>query len=408
MKLNYKRIGDYIREVNVRNKELKVNKLMGINIDKYFMPSVANTVATDMSKYKVVKRGQFACNRMHVGRDKRLPVSLLKDYESIIVSPAYTVFEIIDEEILNPEYLMMWFSRNEFDREAWFYTDSDVRGGLGLKDFCNIEIPVLPINKQRKIVKEYNIVLKRIKLNQNIIKKLDGLAQILYKQCTEDFNGCSNRAMKYCEKLDKEIPQNWHIKKLWEVIDYKKGYAFKSDIYSDNGKKIIKVSNFNEKYINDDVDNYIDIDEAKKYIDYEIKTNDILVSTVGSWPNNSKSIVGKVILVPETVDGGLLNQNSVRIRSKNKLMQLYLYYCLTNKKYSQHVISGAQGSANQASVTLEHIFDYDILIPDDDTLYKIEKSLEKIVNMIQVKIKCNKYLNLLKENILLKISNMEE
>ena len=88
MKSNYKRIGNYVREVKAYNKDLKINDLRGINIDKYFMPSVANTVGTDMSKYKIVKKGQFACNRMHVGRDKRLPVSLHTEDESIIVSPA--------------------------------------------------------------------------------------------------------------------------------------------------------------------------------------------------------------------------------------------------------------------------------------------------------------------------------
>lgn len=408
MKSNYKRIGDYIRIVDERNTDLSVKNLLGLSITKEFVPSVANTVGTDMSKYKIVKKNQFVCSTMQVRRDKKMPVALLQHVEEGIISPAYYVFEVIDENILLPEYLMMWFSRSEFDREACFYAIGGVRGSLEWEDFCDMKLPIPLIGKQREIVKEYNTILKRIKLNKNMIERLEELAQIIYKQYTEEFNIDNNGEMKYCEELDREIPLSWDVKKLGEVIDYKKGYAFKSDIYSSSGKKIIKVSNFNEKYINDTVDSYIEIDEAKKYMDYEIKTNDIIVSTVGSWPNNQKSIVGKVILVPKTVCGGLLNQNAVRIRSKNKLMHLYIYCCLFNKKYSQYVISGAQGSANQASVTLEHIFDYDILIPDDDTLYKIEKKLEIIFNMIQIKITCNKYLNLLRENVLLKISNVEE
>ena len=133
MKSNYKRIGDFIRDVNTRNVDLKATTLLGINIDKFFMPSVANIVGTDMSNYKIVKKGQFACNRMHVGRDYRLPVSMAKTDEEFMVSPAYDVFEIKDTEELLPEYLMMWFSRGEFDRNAWFYTDADVRGGLHWK-----------------------------------------------------------------------------------------------------------------------------------------------------------------------------------------------------------------------------------------------------------------------------------
>lgn len=106
------------------------------------MPSVANVVGTDMSVYKTVKRNQFACNRMHVGRDYRLPVSMSRIDNEFIVSPAYDVFEIRDTDILDPEYLMMWFSRSEFDRNAWFYTDADVRGGLHWKALCDMQLPI--------------------------------------------------------------------------------------------------------------------------------------------------------------------------------------------------------------------------------------------------------------------------
>ena len=158
MKSNYKRLGDYIKEVKVRNAELKAERLLGINIDKFFMPSVANVVGTDMSVYKIVKKNQFACNRMHVGRDYRLPVSMSKTDEEFMVSPAYDVFEILDTEVLYPEYLMMWFSRREFDRNAWYYTDADVRGGLHWKALCDMQLPIPSITKQKEIVKEYNII----------------------------------------------------------------------------------------------------------------------------------------------------------------------------------------------------------------------------------------------------------
>ena len=130
MKSNYKKIGDYVRQVSNRNIGLKTTNLKGININKEFMPSVANINGTDLSKYKIVKKDQFAFNPMHVGRDEVLPISLWRDDEEIIVSPAYTVLEITDTSILNPEYLMMWFERSEFDRNCWFTTDNSVRGGF--------------------------------------------------------------------------------------------------------------------------------------------------------------------------------------------------------------------------------------------------------------------------------------
>ncbi len=117
--------------------------LLGISIDKEFMPSVANVIGTDLSRYKLISKGLFACNPMHVGRDERLPIALYQKDSPAIVSPAYFMFEIIDRDILNEEYLMMWFRRPEFDRECWFMTDGSVRGGITWDDLCRIKAPAL-------------------------------------------------------------------------------------------------------------------------------------------------------------------------------------------------------------------------------------------------------------------------
>lgn len=148
MNLNYKALGKYISQINLRNADLKVNVLKGINMNKQFMASVANTHGTDMSRYKIVKRGQFAYNSMHVGRDRLLPVSLLLEEEEIIVSPAYTVFEIINQKELLPEYLMRRMNTPEFDRRAWFATDSSIRGGFSWDSLCEITLPIPPIEEQ--------------------------------------------------------------------------------------------------------------------------------------------------------------------------------------------------------------------------------------------------------------------
>lgn len=191
MTSNYKRLGDYIETVKVRNSELNAKDLLGININKHFMPSVANIVGTDLSNYKMVQKNQFACNRMHVGRDYRIPIAVSESEEPFMVSPAYDVFEIRDNKELLPEYLMMWFERAEFDRNAWFYTDADVRGGLPWKSFCDMQLPIPSITKQREIVKEYNTIQNRITLNQQLIQKLEETAQAIYREWfvedTEEF-----------------------------------------------------------------------------------------------------------------------------------------------------------------------------------------------------------------------------
>lgn len=170
--MTYKRIGNYIQIVNNRNKDLITTNLKGVNIFKNFMPSVANTSGLDLSKYKLITKGQFATNLMHVNRDEVLPVALYQSDEPAIVSPAYITFEVKDENELLPEYLMMEFQRPEFDRRAWTYCDSSVRGGLEWERLCDIEIPIPHIDEQRKFVALYNGLMTNQKVYQNSLDDL--------------------------------------------------------------------------------------------------------------------------------------------------------------------------------------------------------------------------------------------
>lgn len=187
MRSNYKKIGCYIELVDERNKGLKVQRLLGLSISKQFIPSVANIIGTDMENYKIIRRNQFACSTMQVRRDKKMPVALLQDMDEAIISQAYPVFRISKPKELLPEYLMMWFTRPEFDREACFHAVGGVRGSLEWEDFCNLELPIPHIDKQREIVTEYNVIQDRIALSNQLIKKLEETAQAIYKQWFVDF-----------------------------------------------------------------------------------------------------------------------------------------------------------------------------------------------------------------------------
>jgi len=168
MKSNYECLGKHIRLVDKRNSDSITDNVLGISIDKYFMPSVANVIGTDLSKYKLISNGQFACNPMHVGRDERLPVALYSSEKPAIVSPAYFMFDIIDKTVLNEDFLMMWFRRPEFDRECWFKTDGSVRGGITWEDICRIELPIPPYSEQLEIVQSYRAISDRIALKRRI------------------------------------------------------------------------------------------------------------------------------------------------------------------------------------------------------------------------------------------------
>ncbi len=232
MKLSYRRLGDFIHKIDVRNKNSQNTKLLGLSMTKEFRPHASNIIGTDLSRYKVVNQWQFACDFMSTIRVRKLPVVMQDNDEQIIVSPAYTTFEIIDSNLLHPEYLMMWFRRSEFDRYAYFCCDSAVRGGFNWDELCDVQLPVPSIEKQREIVKEYNTVDNRIKLNEQLNQKLEETARALYKRWFVDFefpneNGRSYKSsggkMVYNEELDKEIPEGWSNESFTKVVELKGG-----------------------------------------------------------------------------------------------------------------------------------------------------------------------------------------
>ena len=185
---NVKKLGELIEWVDTRNRSGISTNLLGINIEKYFMPSVANIIGTDLSSYKLIFKNQFACNPMHVGRDEKMPIALYSDEKPSIVSPAYFVFQVKDVAILNPEFLMLWFRRIEFDRECWFHTDGSVRGGITWDEILEMSVPVPSIEEQNRIVLSYNDIEKRIKLKRQINDNLESQIQSIYE---ERFMDCS-------------------------------------------------------------------------------------------------------------------------------------------------------------------------------------------------------------------------
>jgi type I restriction enzyme S subunit len=169
---SYKRLGDYIQLVDKRNKDLAVSNLLGINITKNFMPSVANVSGTNLSKYKIIQKGQFAYSAMQVGRDETIRLALYRNDEPAMISPAYLVIESKDENELIPEYMMMWFQRPESDRYGWFISDSSVRASLEWERFREIKIPIPDPDEQKKYVALYKGLLNNQKIYENSLEDL--------------------------------------------------------------------------------------------------------------------------------------------------------------------------------------------------------------------------------------------
>lgn len=236
MQSNYKRLGDYIRQVDVRNRDLAVDNLVGLTIEKVFIPSVANTIGTDLSNYKVISKGQFACSLMQVSRDGKMPVAIFKD-ERGIMSPAYPMFEVYRQDELMPEFLMLWFSRKEFDREVTFWAVGGVRGSLTWEDFENLNIPVPPIEEQRKIVAEYQTVQRRIENNRRLIAALEDTAKTIYRKMFVDNIDPNN------------LPSGWRMGHVTDLSELKVG-GDKPIVFSENSTLKCNVPIFSNGVIN--------------------------------------------------------------------------------------------------------------------------------------------------------------
>ena len=223
----YKRLGDYIREVDVRNRDLSVTTLLGVSISKEFIPSIANTIGTDMSTYKIVRKGQFAYGPVTSRNGDKVSIALLANEDNAIISQAYTVFEVKDTNELLPEYLMMWFRRPEFDRYARFHSHGSAREIFDWSEMSDVMLPIPSIERQREIVAEYETLSKRIRLNEQMISSLEATAQTLYRKM-------------FVDVIDKEnLPDGWRMGKLIDIAHITMGQSPEGSTYNLDGEGII-------------------------------------------------------------------------------------------------------------------------------------------------------------------------
>lgn len=180
-----KSVGEILEEVDIRNADGIITDVQGINITKQFMPSVANTNGVDLSKYKLVQNGQFAFSGMQTGRDECIRIALFDKEEPIVISPAYSVLEVNDKDVL-AEYIMMWFSRKEVDRLGWFMSDASIRTNLDMDRFYEIEIPVPTLEVQKAIVNIYNAYNSRRDINEKLKAQIKDICPILIKGSIEE------------------------------------------------------------------------------------------------------------------------------------------------------------------------------------------------------------------------------
>lgn len=348
MKSNYKQLGQFIRQIDVRNSEGKEENLLGVSVQKKFIPSIANTVGTDFKKYKVVKKGQFTYIPDTSRRGDKIGIALLEDYEEGLVSNVYTVFEIIDEKQLIPEYLMLWFSRPEFDRYARFKSHGSVREIFDWNELCMVELPVPDIEKQRKIVKAYKTITDRIALKQKINDNLTA-------QCSMDYALMLNGYTIESE----DLPEGWHQGSIGSYCDVKSGFAFKSDWWTTEGYKVIKIANIVNNTIDLDSCDCVIAEHALKANNFYVKSGDILIAMTGAT-------TGKIGIVPLTDEPIVVNQRVGKFfLGENPIEKApFLYSTLLYSRVIRHLQPDGTGGSAQDNLSADNIKDIAIVLPE--------------------------------------------
>lgn len=363
MKSSYKRLGNYIREVDVRNSGLKVSTLLGLTVNKQFIPSVANTVGTDMGKYKIICKNQFACSTMQVRRDGKMPVALLKNYDEAIISQAYPIFEVINEKELLPDYLMMWFSRSEFDREACFHAVGGVRGSLEWEDFLNFQLPVPSLEKQLEIVAEYNAVQNRIDLNNQLIQKLEEMAQAVYNHILN-----SNKTkLKY---------------RLGDLIEIKGGFSYNSENIGRGNSYLLGMGcvSFTERFVESGMRLYSDDIPSTHIVD----VGDIIIAT--RQQSENMPILGFPAMIPSNLKERrlVIASNLYRVVNKSKLSNEFIFQILKSDSYQNRIKEQTKGTT-VGMITKDAIEDFIFEAPKETILIKQQKKVNIIVSTIFTK-----------------------
>lgn len=391
MKQNYKKLGEIVELIDERNKSLVSTEVLGISIDKEFMPSVANTIGTDLSNYKLISKNIFACNPMHVGRDERLPVSLYLRDKLALVSPAYFMFRIKDENEVMPEFLMLLFKRDEFDRNCWFRTDGSVRGGITWEDFCEIRLPVPDIKEQQKIVDTYNVITKRIqikkKINENILK--NGI--MIVQNCVGNAI-YSNQTDSEIEEIKNNLPENQKLMTIKEFCRNTKSGSTPSrteNVYWKNGNIPWLKSGEVHNNITVETEEYITEKATEETSAKILPKNTVLMAMYGVTAGE----VGYLAIEATT------NQAICGMICNSIEDAAYLYFALLQ---NQNEISSLANGGAQNNLSKELIENLKLLVPENISKLKLNVLIRNLI----LNTKELQKLNQLKQLIISRISGM--
>ena len=363
MRSNYKTLGNYIQMVDERNRGGEIDYLLGVSINKQFIPSIANIVGTDLSNYKIVRTGQFAYGPVTSRNGEKISIALLRDKDCII-SSSYTVFEVINKEELDPEYLILWFSRPEFDRYARYMSHGSVREIFGWDEMCKVELPVPPIEKQRSIVKAYQTITDRIALKRKINENLEATIQAVFKSLFIDYERATYS--EFAEFEFGKYPINWNLVDMDSLVDVRDG-THDSPSPTESGKYLI-TSRHLLPYAVDRSNAYLisEADFRKANERSKVEYGDILFSMIGT--------IGTIsFITDQKIDFAIKNVGLFRT-SQNPAIRHFILSYLKSEIVKKYIASYMAGST-QSYVSLNVLRKIPLILPSEDVLQYFEKQV---------------------------------
>jgi len=410
--MNYRRLGDYIIEKVEFNEGDRYKLLQGVSNNKYFQKAQTNTIGIDLSKYRVAHYNQFVFNRATTRNGDKISIALRKG-ESCIVSPSYRIFEVKDENVLNPDYLLMWFKRPEFDRYARFKSHGSAHEFFDMEEMNEVELPIPSIEKQREIVAHYQAVENKIKVNEQICEKLEATAQALYKHWFVDFEfpdvkgkpyKSSGGKMVWNEELEKEVPEGWEVKKITSIAKVKHGYAFLGEDFSEIETEKVLVSPGNFK-----ISGGFNFEKNKFYLgeinkNYILKEKDLVVNMTDL--SKAGDTLGNTAFIPNISFKILLHNQRVGLFCFDDIFYNYYIYLLTQTKEYKHYILGTATGTTVRHTSPDRICDYDFLKPNQDILIIFNNIIEPLLNKIGLQISIKYKLTQLKSLLLSRLARL--
>lgn len=367
MRSNFKKLGEYIRPVDERNRDLAITNLQGVSITKEFVPSIANIIGTDLSTYKIVRTGQFAYGPVTSRNGDKVSIALLRG-EDCIISSSYSPFEVYKPDELLPEYLMLWFMRQEFDRYARFMSNGSAREVFDWDCMCGVELPVPPLPEQQKIVRDYHVITDRIELLRKMNENLTACCAVNYQVMLDGFT----------EESDKDdLPEGWTIGSIGSYCDLKSGYAFKSEWWTDNGFKIIKIANI--------VDNAIDLDSCDSVIDEHAKLAKLFYSVPGDiFIAMTGATTGKIGILPFCKDRVVVNQRVGKFfLGKEPIKKApFLFATLLSPRVVRRLQPDGMAGSAQDNLSADDIKNVAIVVPDTSTIEEFNTNNQSIIESI--------------------------